>query len=107
MTKADEAKISTLLTQLWQKNLPTLRQRLDLLDQAAEAAATGKLSETSRREALDIAHKLSGSLGMFGHHQGTEAARGIEKILRSPKDEDLAKLPTLTTALRNSLRGSL
>ncbi len=81
MKKDDEAKIDSLLAALWERNLPTLRERLDTLDRAAAAAASGHLTEASRAEALGIAHKLSGSLGMFGHHRGTEIARQIEAIL--------------------------
>ncbi len=81
MKKDEEAKIEILLATLWERNLPTLRERLDILDRAAAAAASGHLTEASRAEALGIAHKLSGSLGMFGYHRGTEIARQIEAIL--------------------------
>jgi hypothetical protein len=54
MKKAEEAKINTLLADLWQKNLPLLRERLDLLDQAAKTASIGELPEASRIEALNL-----------------------------------------------------
>jgi HPt (histidine-containing phosphotransfer) domain-containing protein len=107
MKKADEAKISKVLTELWQKNLPTLRERLERLDQAAKIAVTGKLPETSRLEALDIAHKLSGSLGMFGYQEGTEIARKMELIFKSPTPKSLTTLTTLVKDLRNSLSPGL
>jgi hypothetical protein len=60
--KSAPDQIDTVLAQLWQKNLPTIRERLDLLDQFASAASTGTLDEATRVEALSIAHKLASSL---------------------------------------------
>ncbi len=34
-----DAQINALLVQLWQKNLPTIRERLDLLDKFGSAAS--------------------------------------------------------------------
>jgi HPt (histidine-containing phosphotransfer) domain-containing protein len=68
---------------------------------------TGTLSEASRTEALSIAHKLSGSLGMFGHHQGTDTARAMEQILRTPTPETLGRLDALATRLREILQPHL
>jgi HPt (histidine-containing phosphotransfer) domain-containing protein len=103
----NETKISALLTSLWERNLPTLCERLDILDRAASEAAAGKLTEASRAEAYDIAHKLSGSLGMFGHHHGTEIARQIEQILNTPTPATFAQLTTLTADLRQTLMGKI
>jgi HPt (histidine-containing phosphotransfer) domain-containing protein len=100
-------QIDNVLAQLWQKNLPTIRERLDLLDQVADAAATGILAESTRVEALGIAHKLAGSLGMYGYQQGTEAASKMERILKSPTPETLLTLRALAVDLRKSLAAGL
>ncbi|MDQ2834987.1 MAG: Hpt domain-containing protein [Acidobacteriota bacterium] len=107
MNKADEAKVNAVLADLWQKNLPTLRERLTLFDQAAKTAKTGSLPEESRLECLGIAHKLSGSLGMFGYQEGTEVARKIEKILMAPTSETLLMLTDMVKDLRKSLAAGL
>jgi len=103
MTQNNDAKISALLKNMWERHLPTVRERLDILEHAASAAASGKLTETLRREALEIAHKLSGSLGMFGYHHGTEIAREIEQILNAPTADFASRLMLLTTELRRTL----
>lgn len=103
MRKNEEAKIDALLATLWERNLPTLRERLDILDRAVAEAASGHLTEASRSEALSIAHKLSGSLGMFGYRQGTEIARQMELILETPTPDTLRHLSALTTDLHNTL----
>ena len=87
-----DTKIDAVLTQLWQKNLPTIRERLDLLDQFASAASTGK---------------LAGSLGMYGYQQGTEVASKMERILKSPTPETLLTLRSLAIDLRKSLAAGL
>ena len=102
-----ETPIEDVLLQLWQKNLPTIRQRLDLLDQFGSAAASGSLEEHTRLEALSIAHKLAGSLGMYGYQQGTEVASKMERILKSPTPETLVTLRALAADLRKSLAAGL
>jgi len=105
MKKADQ--IDNVLASLWKKNLPTLRERLDLLDRTASLAASGTLPEEPRLEAYSIAHKLTGSLGMFGYQQGTDIARQIEHILKSPTPAQLTTLPALAKDLRTSLSAGL
>ena len=70
-----------ILASIWQRNLPIVRERLDALNGIAAQADTGSLPADLRREGADIAHKLAGSLGMFGYLQGTEVARALEIIL--------------------------
>jgi HPt (histidine-containing phosphotransfer) domain-containing protein len=105
MTPEEEAKIGALLTSLWERNLPTLHERLELLDHAASEAASGMMSETLQAQALEVAHKLSGSLGMFGYQHGTEIARQIEQILKTPTPDASSGLTSLTTELRQTLLG--
>lgn len=102
--KNEEAQIGTLLANLWERSLPTLHERLNILDRAALEGISGNLSETSRIEALNVAHKLSGTLGMFGRHQGTEIAREMEQLLSAPiPAAALPRLVTLAANLRQSL----
>jgi HPt (histidine-containing phosphotransfer) domain-containing protein len=109
MTKSDgkDGKIEVLLAELWQRHLPTLRERLDLLDRTAVEASSGTLAEASRLEALSVAHKLSGNLGMFGHQQGTEIAGAMEQILKAPTPETLGKLSDMAKDLRKTLASAL
>jgi HPt (histidine-containing phosphotransfer) domain-containing protein len=102
--KNEEAQIGTLLANLWERSLPTLHERLNILDRAALEGISGNLSETSRIEALNVAHKLSGTLGMFGRHQGTEIAREMEQLLSAPiPAAALPRLVTLAASLRQAL----
>jgi HPt (histidine-containing phosphotransfer) domain-containing protein len=109
MTKDDgkDGKIEALLADLWQRHLPTLRERLDLLTRIGDEASSGTLAEASRLEAHSIAHKLAGNLGMFGHKQATEIAGAMEQILKAPTPETLVTLAGLTSDLRRTLASAL
>lgn len=72
-----------LLATVWNRSLPLIRQRLALLSAAAQQAEIGCLSPSARLEAADTAHKLAGSLGMFGYLRGTELARELESLLEA------------------------
>lgn len=106
MTQKNEPEIDALLTSLWKRNLTTLHERLNLLDRAAASAASDQLSKALQSDALDVAHKLAGSLGMFGHHRGTDIAREIEQILGAPAPVTSDRLTPLTLELRQLLFGN-
>jgi HPt (histidine-containing phosphotransfer) domain-containing protein len=92
-----------LLATLWERSLPVLRERCALLDRAATAAQAGALTQDLRAEAMAIAHKLSGSLGMFGYPEGTEFARRIEEHLESASPVDAPRLAHDVAALLATL----
>lgn len=96
------SRISASIETLWRRNLPRLLERLDSLDVAAACAAVHTSEPALLEEAADTAHKLAGSLGMFGHHEGTDIARKIEVLLHSP-DPDAELLIQLMSQLRSSL----
>lgn len=100
-------EIDALLADLWQRHLPTLRERLDLLTCIATEAATGTLDESARAEGQSIAHKLSGNLGMFGHNKAGELASQVEQIFKTPTPETLARLTVLVGELRQNLAPEL
>jgi DNA-binding response OmpR family regulator len=52
-----------------------------VLQQADVALRAGELSQTLQETARQEAHKLAGSLGIFGHPDGSELAREAEHLL--------------------------
>ena len=92
-----------LISALWERSLPLITERLNSLDVACEAALLDRLSPLMRRGAADTAHKLAGSLGMFGYPRGTELAREIEQLLELDGHVDAATLRQLVLELRASL----
>lgn len=101
MRTPSDDEIQALLADVWQRHLPALHERLNLLQRAAESSATGNLSEAARAEAQSTAHKLAGNLGMFGHQEAGDIAGHIEQALKSPTPG--TALATLVAKLRQSL----
>ena len=90
------ARTSALLVALWHKNRPIMLDRLAVLDRAA----AGPLTPELRAEAISVAHKMAGTLGMFGYPEGTEIAREIELALEAgERDEEIAPLAAKLRAL--------
>ena len=82
---------------------PTVRnfeERLAALD--AAAATDGALGEDARQQAESAAHKLAGSLGMYGYDDGTRIARLLEQLLESSTPEP-ERLRRLTAELRATI----
>lgn len=99
-----QAQTKKLLDSLWIRNLPMVKERLLTLDRAAETARSATLTQPLRRDAAMTAHKLAGSVGMFGYTEGTEIARKLEVLFDNPAEPDPEQLRTLATELRRSLK---
>ena len=100
---AAAAQTEKLLANLWARNLPMVRDRLDLLDRAADTATSATLTSLLRSDAAMTAHKLAGSLGMFGYNEGTRLARELELLLDDPSSPDPTRIAELALKLRQSL----
>ena len=95
-------KTTALLAALWVRVRPLVEERLETLDRAAAAAAVGALPDALRMEAASSAHKLAGSLGMYGYDEGTRIARELELLL-SGTGQDAAQLSRLIAELRGAI----
>jgi HPt (histidine-containing phosphotransfer) domain-containing protein len=96
-------KTKRLIAGIWTRNRPVVEQRLALLERTA---VTRPLPEELRIEALGEAHKLAGSLGMFGFPEATVAAREVEAVLGDPSPEP-SRLAGLVSQLRDLLASHL
>ena len=76
----------------WVEARPRIMDRLAVLH--AAAAAGDDLDIALRRDAEGEAHKLAGSLGMFGSPRGSELAHELEEMLQgdAPIGADFAAL---------------
>ncbi len=92
-----------ILATVWQRNLPLVRQRVHALRDTAVQAQAGQLPPELRTEASEIAHKLAGSLGMFGYPKGSEIAKNIELLLDSEAPLPASLFQDLATQLEQIL----
>jgi len=74
-------EMAQALARLWTKFQPDIEQRVATLEVAAQALPAGSLTDEQRESAHAAAHKLAGTLGMFGLHRGTALARQAELAL--------------------------
>ncbi|HXB62954.1 MAG TPA: Hpt domain-containing protein [Acidobacteriaceae bacterium] len=76
------AKTAQLLAVLWERNRPVVEERVAILESAIHTlGVTQTLAPETQVDAANVAHKLAGTLGMFGYPRGTELARMIEEVL--------------------------
>ncbi|MDJ1178266.1 response regulator [Roseofilum sp. BLCC_M91] len=78
-----EAETQAVIAELWNSFKGPILERLTLLEDVISRLEQGRLSEDMRQEGQRAAHKLVGSLGMFGYPQGSEIARSMEMIFLS------------------------
>jgi hypothetical protein len=102
-TRARAFDPTELLSRLWRQNLPIMRERVACLEAAAQEALNGSLTPAARTSASDIAHKMAGSLGMFGYPVGTEIAREMEQMLEAEGSVDAARFVELAAQMRAAL----
>jgi HPt (histidine-containing phosphotransfer) domain-containing protein len=68
---------------MWERFKEATFSRVGVLEQAVRALVEGTLSEELRQQAEREAHKLVGSVGMFGFAEGSRLARTIEQMLQA------------------------
>ncbi len=77
------AIVAARLAELWRKSLPTTLERVAALRAACDALGRNPADAEARTAGRETAHKLSGSLGVFGLPRGTEVASAMEDVLRT------------------------
>lgn len=80
----DQARVHAALQRVWRQVEPEIQRRLTTLEEAGKALQAGPMDEGCRHEAIDAAHKLAGSLGMFGFAAASAWASEIESLLEIP-----------------------
>lgn len=80
-----------------------LQTRLADLYAVEAALRQGQLTADQQQQAQTTAHKLTGSLGVFGYSQGSDLMRAIEHLLMAPfplHPEQVQRLTGLLAALK-------
>jgi HPt (histidine-containing phosphotransfer) domain-containing protein len=98
-----DATFSQAMDGLWVRFLPEIKERVTVLEAAAQSAGEGTLTGKQREAAQAAAHKLAGVLGTFGLTRGTVLARELELTFAresSPRRDAGAKLAEVAAELR-------
>ncbi|WP_315788733.1 response regulator [Fischerella sp. JS2] len=98
-----------VVTGVWNKYKARVKEQVGLLEQAAEDAKSKRLNQKLKKQALQEAHTLAGSLGTFGFGVGSQLARRIEHLLKANKtlsENDTTQLLSWVQQLRQEIAGS-
>lgn len=107
-----ERQTQAAISEAWERYKPSVLTRIATLEEALKALDAKALSESLRSSAEQQAHKLAGSLGMFGFPEGSQLARDLEQNFarlegRLPSGgEEAIALPVAVSHLK-SLVGNL
>jgi hypothetical protein len=94
-----QTKTAALIATFWLRIRPLVEERLAVLEDASSAAAAGTLTDEARVHAAGCAHKLAGSLGLYGFNKGTDLARELDALMNGAAP-DPARLAWLVAELR-------
>ena len=93
------------LAAVWQKFKRMHSERITILEQANCAWQKHALSGELLQQAQRAAHKLAGSLGIFGFPEGSRIALEMEELLKIQSEENRARqFSELLAALKDSLK---
>ncbi len=105
-SNGSKQKLQHSINKIWDRVKGNMSERLGVLEQALIAGKNGKIETNLQHQAEQEAHKLAGSLGIFGLEYGSDLAREIETLLASELPLNYAKICqicTLVTSLRNEI----
>jgi DNA-binding response OmpR family regulator len=97
------------LCETWITTQPQCLAQMEVLAQTVKALQTDESNPQHPSEAHHIAHKLVGTLGLFGLTQGEAIARRLEALLgEGPllSSPSIAMIDTLITTLRQEIQGT-
>jgi len=100
---ADQARAAAIST--WEQFKTSMLERVGILEQCVASLERGTLSNDLKQQAEQVAHKLGGSLGMFGFPEGSQLGKEIEQLLtRELVSSDRIQLQPLVAQLRQVLQ---
>jgi HPt (histidine-containing phosphotransfer) domain-containing protein len=102
--KSDEVR--SALEKVWLNSRPEALGRVATLERFAENLRSGTSDQPSWESALSAAHRLAGSLGMFGFNDASSCAATIEALLGNGATPDVPTMLSLVERLRMLLEGT-
>jgi len=81
--RPEQQRVQVILQRVWRQVEPDMRRRLTMLEEAGKALESGSMDGECRQQAIEAAHKLAGSMGMFGYPAASACAGEIERLLET------------------------
>ncbi len=96
----------TITSKVWNKYRDKILAQVMVIETAAQTLTSDRLSPAERQHAQQEAHKLAGSLGIFGFMAGSQLAQALEVLLQPAvtlTDVQVQHIVELTASLRQLL----
>lgn len=74
-------RVEAVTSKVWEKFQGKMLEQIAILGEAAAALTAGNLTQELQQKAKQEAHKLAGSLGIFGFMEGSMLAKELEELL--------------------------
>jgi DNA-binding response OmpR family regulator len=94
-----QRKVKASTYKIWEKFQSKFVEQFAVLEQVAVALTAGKLTSELQQQAKQEAHKLAGSLGIFGLMKGSQLARELEELLERQIVLEKVQLQQITKLL--------
>ena len=102
-TLVGDAALGSALSTLWQRHRQTSLDYISLIEATTANVLRSEIDDKAIAEAAGAAHKLAGSLGIFGFDDGSRAALEAEHLFRESTIDGWL-LAEVVTALRASVQ---
>ena len=109
-TKAEERKeeyrqkVAANTAKVWENFKDKFIDRVRVLEEALNALAADNLTAQLQQQAKQEAHKLAGSLGIFGIMKGSEIARQLEDLFQPQIILDISQVPQISKLVKQLLQ---
>jgi len=101
---AAAAEARAMAIAAWERFREPTLARVAMLQEAMTALRQDACSETLITQAQQTAHKLAGSLGMFGFAEGSKLAQALEQLLKASEPAaKIAQMEALVVSLQERL----
>lgn len=115
---SQKENLDQAIAEIWLGSQDLYFERLMILENFVASFKKGDSNQKMYEEAIQVSHKLAGSLGIFGFDKGSALSRKIEKILEPYVDEVsrlkpsdcsqiVSKIEPLFLALQHELKAPL
>lgn len=82
--KLPQQQLRDSVAKIWDKFQGKFTAQVEVIAQASRALSEGELTIEWQQNAKQEAHRLAGSLGIFGFSEGSRLARQLEQLLQTP-----------------------
>ena len=106
MARQKSEEVQSALEKVWLNSRPEALERLATLENFTETLRSGTLDGDAWERTRSAAHRLSGSLGMFGFNEASSCAAEIEALLCAGRTPDVATMAALVGRLGKLLEAT-